>query len=297
MTTFEDPALDPALVADMPPGRHVRAGGAGIWVHDGGDGPVVLLLHGGAWGECAQTTWFRTAPALVTAGYRVVAPDWTGFGRSDKIRDFVDLPGRMLADVAAALREIGAESVDTAVGLSMGGSNLLRSLVTGGPLTPRRAVLVSAGGPPITGDARERLMTYDGSLEQMRTQVRQACASDEWAGHEEYVAMRHAFSLLPGSFEWFVSLGLRSPSAPPPPLGDPVPYESVAVPTLVVVGETDPLKPAGWADEMVTRLPHVDAHVMSGVGHLPPLEAPGVFIALLLDFLSRPLPSTEEVTP
>lgn len=294
MTSFDDPALDPALVAGMPPGRY--AGDGGVWVHDGGDGPVVLLLHGGAWGECARTTWFRTAPSLVAAGYRVVAPDWTGFGRSAKVRDFVDLPGHMLTELAATLREIGAAGVDTAVGLSMGGANLLRSLVTGGPLAARRAVLVSAGGPPITGAARERLMTYDGSLEQMRTQVRQACASDEWAQHAEYVAMRHAFSLLPGSFEWFASLGLRSPAAPPPPPGDPVPYESVTVPTLVVVGGADPLKPAGWADDMVTRLPHADIHVMPDVGHLPPLEAPEEFVALLLDFLSRPLPSTEEVT-
>jgi haloalkane dehalogenase len=48
------------------------------------DGPVVLLVHG-------MPTWsylYRTMiPALVEAGYRCIAPDHLGFGRSDKPTD------------------------------------------------------------------------------------------------------------------------------------------------------------------------------------------------------------------
>jgi len=44
-------------------------------------GEVVLCLHG-------EPTWCflyrRMITPLVSAGYRVVAPDWVGFGRSDK---------------------------------------------------------------------------------------------------------------------------------------------------------------------------------------------------------------------
>ena len=44
-------------------------------------GEVVLMLHG-------EPTWCllyrRMIPPLVAAGYRVVAPDWIGFGRSEK---------------------------------------------------------------------------------------------------------------------------------------------------------------------------------------------------------------------
>ncbi len=47
-------------------------------------GQIVLCLHG-------EPTWCflyrKMIPPLVTAGYRVVAPDWIGFGRSDKWRD------------------------------------------------------------------------------------------------------------------------------------------------------------------------------------------------------------------
>jgi len=51
------------------------------------DGQVVLLLHG-------EPTWSylyrKMVPGLVDAGFRVVAPDLVGFGRSDKPADDAD---------------------------------------------------------------------------------------------------------------------------------------------------------------------------------------------------------------
>ena len=48
------------------------------------DGPVALCLHG-------QPTWSylyrKMIPALLAANLRVVAPDFFGFGRSDKPED------------------------------------------------------------------------------------------------------------------------------------------------------------------------------------------------------------------
>lgn len=64
------------------------------WMHEGlrthyvdegpRDAPVALLVHG-------QPTWSylyrKMIPGLLAAGYRVVAPDHIGFGRSDKVLD------------------------------------------------------------------------------------------------------------------------------------------------------------------------------------------------------------------
>jgi len=63
--------------------RYVEVDGLRVHYVDEGprDADPVLLLHG-------EPTWsylYRTMiPVLVTAGYRVVAPDLVGFGRSDK---------------------------------------------------------------------------------------------------------------------------------------------------------------------------------------------------------------------
>jgi haloalkane dehalogenase len=51
---------------------------------DVGDGPPVLLLHGSpAW----SFIWRKTIPALREAGFRCIAPDHAGYGRSDKPLD------------------------------------------------------------------------------------------------------------------------------------------------------------------------------------------------------------------
>jgi haloalkane dehalogenase len=51
------------------------------------DGKTMLLLHGqGCWSYIYRSM----IPPLVAAGYRVIAPDYIGFGRSDKLPDTND---------------------------------------------------------------------------------------------------------------------------------------------------------------------------------------------------------------
>ncbi|KGT92227.1 hypothetical protein NG99_14545 [Erwinia typographi] len=55
--------------------------GLTLRVRIGGEGKPVLLLHG-----YPQTSacWHKVAPSLVDRGFRVIAPDLRGYGRSDK---------------------------------------------------------------------------------------------------------------------------------------------------------------------------------------------------------------------
>ncbi len=61
--------------------RYETVDGVRIAYVDEGRGPVIFLLHG-------QPTWSylyrHMIPVLADAGYRVIAPDLVGFGRSDK---------------------------------------------------------------------------------------------------------------------------------------------------------------------------------------------------------------------
>jgi epoxide hydrolase 4 len=71
------------------------------------DGPLVVLLHGFPefwW------AWRRQIPALVAAGYRVIAPDQRGYARSDQPRAVRDYSlERLSADVAGLIAAVGAE--------------------------------------------------------------------------------------------------------------------------------------------------------------------------------------------
>jgi haloalkane dehalogenase len=76
---------------------------------DEGDGPLVFLLHGmPSW----SFLWRKAIPPLLEAGYRVVAPDLLGFGRSDKptkIEDYT-YPSHVGA-METLLESLGAEKV------------------------------------------------------------------------------------------------------------------------------------------------------------------------------------------
>ena len=103
----------------LPPGRVVHVAGRGeLFYRDtGGDGPVVLLLHG--WVVTADLNWFLAYGPLSEAGYRVVALDHRGHGRGMRPLDpfrLADCAG----DAAALLAHLGVERA-VAVGYSMGG--------------------------------------------------------------------------------------------------------------------------------------------------------------------------------
>lgn len=76
-----------------------------VFVRDGGDGPPLLLLHGF---PASSYEWAAMWPTL-TAHHRVIAPDFLGFGASDKpgghrykVTEQVDLLQELLAQLHVA---------------------------------------------------------------------------------------------------------------------------------------------------------------------------------------------------
>jgi pimeloyl-ACP methyl ester carboxylesterase len=61
-------------------GRTMHVNGVDLNVYIEGEGPAVVLLHGF---PDSNALWRDVMPALVAAGYQVIAPDQRGFGESD----------------------------------------------------------------------------------------------------------------------------------------------------------------------------------------------------------------------
>ncbi|MBR0653280.1 alpha/beta hydrolase [Roseomonas terrae] len=142
--------------------------GTSLYLKDwNGGGRTVVLLHG--WPLSADS-WDDQAVALAEAGYRVVAYDRRGFGRSDQpwVGYEYDTLADDLADVLAA---IGASDA-TVVGFSMGGGEVARYMSRHGGKGLRQAALVSSVVPYMlqTPDNPEGVpqSQFDDMAQQMR---------------------------------------------------------------------------------------------------------------------------------
>jgi non-heme chloroperoxidase len=92
-----------------------------LHVKDWGAGQPVILIHG--WPLCADS-WDEQAFALAQAGFRVIAYDRRGFGRSSQPWDGYDYD--TLADDLAAIVDYAGSCDLSLVGFSMGGGEIAR---------------------------------------------------------------------------------------------------------------------------------------------------------------------------
>jgi pimeloyl-ACP methyl ester carboxylesterase len=85
--------------------RTVAVNGINMFIAEQGEGPLVLLLHG--WPETSHS-WRHQIQPLADAGYRVVAPDQRGFGRTDRpagVEQYTML--HLVGDVVGLIEALG----------------------------------------------------------------------------------------------------------------------------------------------------------------------------------------------
>ena len=124
--------------------------GTELYVKDWGSGRPVVLIHG--WPLSADS-WDPIAMQLADAGYRAIAYDRRGFGRSDQPFTGYDYD-TFADDLADVMQETGATSDATLVGFSMGGGEVARYMSRHGGKGVISAALISSVVPymPQTDD-------------------------------------------------------------------------------------------------------------------------------------------------
>ncbi len=267
--------------------RYVDVDGIRTHFLEGGTGPTVVLLHSGEFGGCAELSWEFAAEPL-TRHFRIVAPDWLGFGRTDKVHDFVDSRGRRMRHLARFLAILGIERADF-VGNSMAGGMIMQAASADPPLLPiRRIVLASGGGFSPDNEFRRALLDYDCTEPSMRRVLHAMFHDPTWPADDAYVKRRVELSLLPGAWEAAAAPRFRNPTIPErAQFGQPdqTPYEKIAYRTLVIAGANDKLRNPGYADEIVKRMPDATLDVFAHCGHCPNIEQAARFVEVTTAFL------------
>ncbi len=267
--------------------RMIVAGGLRTHFLEAGEGFPVILLHSGEFGGSAELSWERTIAPLAKR-FRVIAPDWAGFGRTEKAFSFDDPWGFRIRHITAFLAAMGIGRAHF-VGNSMGGTLLLQvAAMSPCPWPIDKAVVVSGGGSIPENAARDTLNSYDGTLDHMRRIVEVMFVNPEVAGDEAYIERRHRLSLEPGAWEATAAARFRAPwreagsRMPQPP-----DYSSVARPVFIITGADDPLREPGFGEKLQRQVPGSKLHVINKAGHCPQTDAPDEFNAVLMRFLAE----------
>jgi pimeloyl-ACP methyl ester carboxylesterase len=253
-----------------------------------GEGKPILFVHGisGSW-----QNWLENLPHC-GRGHRAIALDLPGFGASPMPSWKIDMPayGRLIHDFCEKLGIEGA----TIVGNSMGGF-IAVEVVTSGPARFERLVLVSAAGIINTWNPEERA-------------VATAWAWKVFAPH--FVDRGRFIVSRPRAREVVFRPFLRYPRRLREDLlleqiegglhhadgfGDALHavihhdirerLGEIEMPTMIVWGQSDRVIPMGAALSYHRRIPHSRLEIFERTGHVPQLERPARFNALLDDFL------------
>ena len=113
-----------------------------LYVKDWGTGRPVILMSG--W-PLSSDSWDDQAMALANSGYRTIAYDRRGFGRSSQPWSGYDYD-TLADDLAAVIEQTGAKDAVLA-GFSMGGGEVARYMSRHGGKSVSQAVLVSSVVP------------------------------------------------------------------------------------------------------------------------------------------------------
>lgn len=225
---------------------------------EAGSGPPLVLVHGLG---ISADFWFQNAPAIAAAGYRVLAPDLPGFGRTPGPDEGLTV-GQQAASAMA-----WAEAVELGPAVFLGHSiscQTVLEIAAAAPVAVRGLVLgapTEAGGAGMMARQAWRLFT------------------DAWRERPALLALATQTYLQAGpvrywrTWKWGVE---RDPLALAP---------AVAAPALVLLGSRDPVVPEPFARSLAAALPRGRFEMVPEAAHSLSFDKPERFNETVLGFL------------
>lgn len=280
--------------------RFVRVGPYKTHYVEWGDGPPVLMIHGGGPGACGEFGWGNNIPAIGRHA-RAIAIDQIGFGLTDKPLDKEYTHQFMVEHVARFVDTLCLDEL-CVIGNSLGAYIAARYALDH-PGRVKKLLMISsgtigagmgieAGMTPRAGlsEGMKSLVSYDGTKDGLRRFIKGIMHHPE-NFTEEKLARRYEYAQLPGvkeaqeSFlnffqkkrledpawvQWF-DLRHRLPKLP--------------IPMLFAWGTRDIFAAPSVAEQMQAMLPNAKFEWFEESGHLVQNDEPDRFNQVALKFL------------
>ncbi len=271
-------------VDEIQEGRFISTSEVRTFLHEAGEGPPVLLLHGSGPGVSAWANWRLVLPELAR-DFRTIAYDQLGFGRSGRPDD--GNYGR-LAWTRHALAVLDALELDRVhlIGNSMGGSIAL-SIANERPDLVDRIVLMGTSGIPTRMSAGlDKVWGYTPENRERMRELIELFVYDDSIATDDLVELRFDQSrdeesrasyetMFPAPRQrWLDDLALA-----------PAELAEIKHPTLLIHGHDDKVIPFASSLLALDLLPNAELHCFQKCGHWVQIEQAGRFVDVVTDFL------------
>ena len=264
--------------------RSIAAAGVETHYIEAGNGPLLILVHGGGAGADSVGNWGAIIPRLSNE-YRVIAVDMVGFGRTTgPVLDTSLYTQAGRNRWLAAFIEAISLGPAILVGNSMGGATTL-GLAMERPELVSRLVLMGAAGLAVSRPASEQLqavMGYDFTYESMERVVKALTAPD-FDVKDELVQYRHDLVMRPENREGLTNVQKHTRAT-----GGMVYQDEdiarISVPTLALWGKEDYVVPLEDAFRFLKLIRRSWGYIVPACGHWPMIEKPDVFVAAFRSF-------------
>jgi pimeloyl-ACP methyl ester carboxylesterase len=251
--------------------------GVRLWyVDSGGDGVPIVLMHANTGNA---DTFEQNTPGLVAAGYRTIAFDRRGWGRSLANPDTGPQPGNKGEDLSNLVDYLGLDRFHL-VGIA-GGGFIGYVYAFWHPERLRSLVVAASGGAGALKDTELVALRQKTALPGMRN----------WPAQFREVSTGYMANNPEGLERWLeIHQHARQEGAPTQPLGDEITFEKLAtikVPTLLMPGDQDLTTPPWVMRRQAVHIPGVEFVVFPEGAHALNYEYPEAFNRELLRFIGK----------
>lgn len=245
--------------AEWASSRWIDVDGRLIRYREAGRGLPLVLVHG--LGVSADY-WVRNGPAIAAAGFRVLAPDLPGFGRTEG-----PAAGLGVKAQAEAVRR-WARTIGLASAVYLGHSLSCQAILELAVARPEMVRGLIMAAPTGEGSGTRRLLSQARGLFQ-----------DLHRESPKLAALVAQAYLRAGPIRVIRTWRLGASHDPIPLLA------KVEVPGLIVRGENDPVVTIGFCDLLAAGLGRGRVVVVPGGSHGVIFDPTGAFNAAVIDFL------------